>query len=70
MADWLPSLITATRAKGHELAIKLARVTVKKIKPEIEVREGLRPRHAEDAALIVTSRIAAAAANDPWRDAR
>jgi len=33
MDNWLPSLITPTPAEGYELAIKLARVAVKKPSP-------------------------------------
>jgi hypothetical protein len=74
MEDWLPSLITATPAEGYDLAVKLARVAVKKTQPDPAVRENLRPAYAEDAdALIAVSQVVAthfatvAAANDYWK---
>ncbi len=75
MTDWLPSLITATPAEGYELAIRLARLTVKMTQADPEVRERLRLQYAEDAdALIAISQAVAthfatvAAANGYWRD--
>lgn len=74
MDDWLPSLITTTPAEGYDLAIKLARVTVKKTQPDAAMRDRLRPAYAEDAdSLIAVSQVVAthfatvAAANDYWR---
>lgn len=75
MADWLPTLKTATPQQGYDLAVKLARVAVKLTQPDAAVRERLRPDYAEDSeALIAVSQVVAthfatvAAANDYWRD--
>ena len=75
MNDWLPTLVTATPAEGYDLAIRLARMTVKKTQADPEVRERLRLQYAEDAdALIAISQAVAthfatvAAANGYWRD--
>ena len=75
MADWLPTLITATPEEGYDLAIKLARMTVKKTQADPDVRERLRLQYAEDAdALIAISQAVAthfatvAAANGYWKD--
>ena len=60
MTEWLPTLQTETPADGYELAIKLARVAVKKTQPDAD-------------ALIAVSHVVAvnfatiAAANDYWR---
>lgn len=74
MASWLPSLKTTTPEEGYDLAVKLARIAVKKTQPDAEVREQLRPKYAEDAdALIAISHVIAihfatvAAANDHWK---
>ena len=75
MTDWLPTLVTATPAEGYDLAIRLARMTVKKTQADPDVRERLRLQYAEDAdALIAISQAVAthfatvAAANGYWRD--
>ncbi|PKQ11267.1 MAG: peroxidase [Alphaproteobacteria bacterium HGW-Alphaproteobacteria-1] len=75
MADWLPSLMTATPQEGYDLAVKMARVAIKMTQPDAEVRDRLRPGYAEDAdALIASSQVVAthfatiAAANDYWKD--
>lgn len=77
MADWLPTLKTATPQEGYDLAVKMARVAIKLTQPDATVREKLRPVYAEDAdALIAASQVVAthfatvAAANDYWRPAR
>ncbi|MBN7759337.1 hexameric tyrosine-coordinated heme protein [Nitratireductor aquimarinus] len=74
MTSWLPSLKTTTPEEGYDLAVKLARIAVKKTQPDAEVREQLRPKYAEDAdALIAISHVIAihfatvAAANDHWK---
>lgn len=74
MTSWLPSLKTTTPEEGYELAVKLARIAVKKTQPDAEIREQLRPKYAEDAdALIAISHVIAihfatvAAANDHWK---
>ena len=73
--SWLPSLLTATPEEGYELAIKLARMAVKKTQPSDEIRQELRPIYDQDAnALIAASHVVAvnfatvAAANGYWRD--
>jgi len=75
MADWLPSLMTATPQEGYDLAVKMARVAIKMTQPDAEVRDRLRPGYAEDAdALIASCQVVAthfatiAAANDYWKD--
>ncbi|AQS50168.1 peroxidase [Thioclava sp. JM3] len=75
MADWLPTLKTATPEEGYDLAVKLARVAVKLTQPDAEVRDRLRPEYAEDSdALIAVSQVVAthfatvASANDYWQD--
>ncbi|MCL4186767.1 MAG: peroxidase [Rhodobacteraceae bacterium] len=76
MADWLPTLRTATPEEGYALAVKLARVAIRMTQPDAAVRERLRPEYAEDSgALIAVSQVVAthfatvAAANDYWRGA-
>ena len=73
--SWLPSLLTATPEEGYELAIKLARMAVKKTQPSDEIRQELRPIYDQDAnALIAASHVVAvnfatvAVANGYWRD--
>ncbi|MCD6728080.1 MAG: hexameric tyrosine-coordinated heme protein [Solirubrobacteraceae bacterium] len=68
------TLITATPDEGRALAIKLARLTVKAIQPDGEVRTRLRPTYAEDADSLTAAAHAVAvefatiaAANDYWR---
>ena len=74
MDNWLPSLITPTPGEGYDLAIKLARVAVKKTQPDAAARERMRPEYANDSnALIASSQVVAthfatiAAANGYWR---
>lgn len=43
MDNWLPTLITATPSEGYDLAVKLARIAVKKIRPDDTERERMRP---------------------------
>jgi hypothetical protein len=76
MQDLLPTLRTGNAAEGYQLAVKLARLTVKLTQPDADVRDRLRPDYAGDAdALIAISQVVAthfatvAAANDYWRDA-
>lgn len=75
MENWLPTLSTATPSEGYDLAVKLARITVKKTQPDAAVRDRLRPDYAENAdSLIAVSAVVAthfatvAAANRYWRD--
>ena len=74
MPDLLPTLRTKTPVEGYELAVKLARLTVKLTQPDPAVRDKPRPDYAEDAdSLIAISQVVAthfatvAAANDYWR---
>jgi len=75
MEDWLPTLNTATPSEGYDLAVKLARMTVKKTQPDAAVRDRLRPDYAENAdsliavgAVVATHFATVAAANRYWRD--
>lgn len=47
------SLITNTPEEGRQLAVKLARLTIKVTQPDAEVRKKLRPVYAEDAAMLI-----------------
>ena len=67
-------LITETPEEGRELAIKLARSSIKATQPDAEVRKALRPVYAGDASdLIAVAQVVAtefatiAAANQYWR---
>ena len=77
MDNWLPTLITPTPTEGYDLAIKLARMTIKKTQGDAAVRDRLRPDYAENAdSLIAVSAVVAthfatvAAANGYWRDSK
>lgn len=60
MTSWLPTLTTSTPEEGFDLAIKLARMAVKKTQPNETVREVLRPQYANDATdLIAASNVVA-----------
>lgn len=68
------TLITATPEEGRELAIMLARKTIAAIQTDGDVRQGLRPKYANDpdsltsAAHVVAIEFATvAAANNYWR---
>ena len=74
MDNWLPSLQTQSPTEGYDLAVKLARIAVKKTQPDDAVRERLRPEYAGDSdALIAVRQVVAthfatvAAANNYWR---
>lgn len=75
MESWLPTLETETPEQGYDLAIKLARMAVKKTQPDDTVRAVLRDHYATDAnGLVAASQVVAtnfatvAAANFYWRD--
>ena len=75
MESWLPTLETETPEQGYDLAIKLARMAVKKTQPDDNVRAVLRDHYATDAnGLVAASQVVAtnfatvAAANGYWRD--
>ncbi len=68
------SLITKTPEEGRQLAIKMARLTIKVTQPDASVREKLRPEYAEDAAMLISvGQVVAlefatiAKANNYWR---
>ncbi|MEO9852308.1 MAG: hexameric tyrosine-coordinated heme protein [Reichenbachiella sp.] len=68
------TLITASPEEGRQLAIKIARLTIKITQPDAEVREKLRPIYVEDAAMLISIGAAVAAefatiarANNYWR---
>lgn len=70
------SLITKTPEEGRQLAIKIARLTIKVTQPDGAVREKLRPQYAEDASMLIAigATVAAefatiASANNYWRGA-
>ena len=47
------SLITATPEEGRQLAVKMARLIIKVTQPDAAVREKIRPKYADDAALLI-----------------
>lgn len=70
------TLITKTPAEGRELAIRIARLTIKATQPDESARESMRKTYANDAGnLIRIANVTAiefatiAAANNYWRDA-
>lgn len=72
--SWLPTLITQTPEEGFDLAVKMARVGVKKTQPDDEVRRKLRAVYENDAdSLTMASHViathfqAVAAANNYWK---
>ena len=72
---WLETLRTATPEDGFDLAIKLARMAVKKTQPDDAARARLRPDYANSAdSLTRASQVVAthfqtiALANNHWRD--
>jgi len=73
-AQAVPTLVTKTPDEGLALAIKLARLAVKAVQPDADIRKKLRPGYEEDATqLIAISHVVAvnfqtvAAANKYWR---
>lgn len=68
------TLITASPEEGRQLAIKMARLSIKVTQPDAAVRDKLRPVYAEDASMLIAigATIAAefatiAQANNYWR---
>ncbi|MEM7296715.1 MAG: hexameric tyrosine-coordinated heme protein [Bacteroidota bacterium] len=47
------SLITETPEEGRQLAVKLARLIIKITQPDADIREKLRPKYAEDPAMLI-----------------
>lgn len=71
------TLLTANAEEGRQLAVKMARLSIKATQPDDAVRSRLRPVYAEDPAMLiqVAQVIAAefaiiAAANQYWRGPR
>ena len=48
------SLITKTPEEGRQLAVKIARLTIKLTQPDAAIREKLRPVYAEDANMLIS----------------
>ncbi len=68
------TLITATPEEGRQLAVKMARLSIKLTQPDAAVREKLRPAYAEDASMLIAIGATVAAefatiaqANNYWR---
>lgn len=68
------TLITATPEEGRQLAIKLARLSIKATQPDDAVRDKLREVYASDAAMLMQAGhtvavefATIAAANNYWR---
>lgn len=68
------SLITATPEDGRILAVKMARLIIKITQPDAEIREQLRPKYANDAAMLIaigqtvaTEFATIAKANEYWK---
>ena len=68
------TLITATPEEGRALAITIARHTIHKIQPDLDVLKGGRPKYASNPeSLIAASQVVAiefqtiAAANKYWQ---
>ncbi|RON24580.1 hypothetical protein BK660_02610 [Pseudomonas brassicacearum] len=71
------SLIVPTAEAGRQLAVKMARLTIKVTQPDDAVRSRLRPIYAEDPAMLLqvaqivaTEFAVIAAANQYWREGR
>ncbi len=69
------TLITAAPEEGRQLAIKLARLTIKATQPDDAIRDRLRGVYAEDPAMLMAAGhtvaiefATIAAANDYWRE--
>ncbi len=76
MGDLVPdnTLITPDAEAGRALAIKVARLTIKAMQQDGEIRKKLRPQYAESAdSLVMAGHVVAiefatiAAANNYWR---
>lgn len=48
------SLVTKTPEEGRQLAVKMARLTIKLTQPDAATRERMRPVYAEDAAMLIS----------------
>ena len=72
--SWLPTLKTDTPEEGYELAIKLARMAVKRAQPDDEARARMRPDYTNSAEgltrasqVVATNFQTVAQANDFWK---
>ena len=68
------TLLTNSPEEGRALAVKMARLIIKITQPDPEVREKLRPKYANDAAMLIaigqtlaTEFATIAKANDYWK---
>lgn len=68
------SLITQTPEEGRQLAVKMARLTIKLTQPDAATREKLRPVYADDASMLIAigqtvalEFATVAQANNYWR---
>lgn len=68
------SLVTATPEEGRQLAVKMARLTIKYTQPDVKIRENLRSVYAENATMLIaigqtvaTEFTTIAAANNYWK---
>lgn len=71
------SLIVPNAEAGRQLAVKMARLTIKTTQPDDAVRSRLRTIYAEDPAMLLqvgqivaTEFAVIAAANNYWREVR
>lgn len=68
------TLLTNSPEEGRALAVKMARLIIKITQPDTEMREKLRPKYANDAAMLIaigqtvaTEFATIAKANDYWK---
>ena len=68
------TLLTNSPEEGRALAVKMARLIIKITQPDAEMREKLRPKYANDAAMLIaigqtvaTEFATIAKANDYWK---
>ena len=68
------TLLTNSPEEGRALAVKMARLIIKITQPDAEMREKLRPKYANDAAILIAVGQALAKefsiiakANDCWK---
>ena len=68
------TLLTNSPEEGRALAVKMVRLIIKITQPDAEMREKLRPKYANDAAMLIaigqtvaTEFATIAKANDYWK---
>ncbi len=68
------TLLTNSPEEERALAVKMARLIIKITQPDAEMREKLRPKYANDAAMLIaigqtvaTEFATIAKANDYWK---